>query len=228
VSICGRGRSGTTPALGEQHPKDLPASGGLDYRARPRPSAQPHRGPPDPRLTPTPGCAMLPNTTERTVLVKAEPCIISLQALHRTNRARGLSPHFLRTPRARNLPSSGLLCPSSNLSVLSVPFPAPAPQHLPSAFRGPRPWPFLPIPDPRSSTPGRMGFPPGTFFAGTHGVSSAAPSGRCAPLFTLPRSPPERRPLTSRSALTTMSACKHVFTIGGSHAGCEARGDVDA
>jgi hypothetical protein len=122
-------------------------------------------------------------------------CKYYLQALYRTSRARGLLPHFARTPLARDSPSSGLLGLSSNssvLSVFSVPFPAPAPQHLPTAFRCPRPWPFLPIPDSRSSTPGRMGFPPGTFPTCTHGVSSGL--GRpCSP-------PPCLRDRSGRSA----------------------------
>jgi hypothetical protein len=320
--------AGSRAAAGTaSQPPAEPHGGRLDYRARPRPSAQPHRGPPGPRLTPTPGCAMLPNTTERTVSGKAEPCIISLQALRRTNRAGTscvLSPH----PRARDLPTCGLLPPSSSSCVLAF-------LRTMRAFsRSSQPPPAAPgrgrsrspIPDPRSPNAwgflqelfsrARMGFPPAVAVAETrlvrlrrrpdtqdpnawgflrpltlssslpprpppavalHSSRSHAPRPKgvwpfflgqtrpafpsCSPdltPFPLPtlgegalstrqtrlhhlgvRSPrhddrrsgtstAERRLLTPRPTLTTMSACKHVFPIGGSHAGHEARGDVDA
>jgi hypothetical protein len=84
---------------------------------------------------------------------------------------RGAFPVLLPTPCARDFPTCGLLPPSSSSCVsaflayyartrLLSPFtPAPSP-------------PAVPTPDSRSSIPERMGFPPGTFFAGAYGVSS--------------------------------------------------------
>jgi hypothetical protein len=84
---------------------------------------------------------------------------------------RGAFPVLLPTPCARDFPTCGLLPPSSSSCVsaflayyartrLLSPFtPAPSP-------------PAVPTPDSRSSIPERMGFPPGSFFAPTHGVSS--------------------------------------------------------